>query len=248
MRCSAFLCALVVCSFGCLLSSELADRYVFTGTESWRHLAGSRLNPSVMSLRGGTADLSPADEVMADLNLADHACRSNKLCEEGWALYGEGEMLEAERLFLAALRENPANSEACSKLALLNEFEKGDLEKAEELYRKVRALEPSKCSAASAMIPCICVLTMFERSMQMMSRICTTSPFSSRRVLHRAYTQAVQPWLMRSCTRNYSETGVCEKQERKKDLEGAQREYETALALRSFLLPLQTVRRSIPQI
>ena len=159
---SRFLLILLISSFGCLLSSEITERYASMFRSAWWRLDSTPRDSctSVLTLRGGTADLVSADghQELAASNLPPHKVRSNKLCEEGWALYGEGEALEAERLFLAALRENPENVEACSKLALLNEFDKGDLEKAEELYRKVRALEPSKSLVRISTIFLCCAL------------------------------------------------------------------------------------------
>jgi hypothetical protein len=136
---------------GSILSSDFAERYAPVCREGRNRLPLLPANyvcTSVLLLRGGTDDnAAPQDHAvsMADADqptLSDQEKKSNKLCEEGWAIYGEGDALEAERLFLAALRENPVNVEACSKLALLNEFEKCDLVVAEELYRKVKTLAP----------------------------------------------------------------------------------------------------------
>ncbi len=139
---------------GSMLSSDFPERYAPVCRDSWNRLplAANYACTSVLFLRGGADELRQDHDhgivpVEPDQSqLSEHEKQSNKLCEEGWAVYGEGDALEAERLFLASLRENPANVEACSKLALLNEFEKGDLVAAEELYRKVKALAPSKSS------------------------------------------------------------------------------------------------------
>jgi hypothetical protein len=141
---------------GSILSSTFAERYALMCRENSNRLPlpASYACTSVLLLRGGSDELRRDQNhsvVVAEPDqskLSEREKQSNKLCEEGWAVYGEGDALEAERLFLASLRENPANVEACSKLALLNEFEKGDLVAAEELYRKVKTLAPSKSICA----------------------------------------------------------------------------------------------------
>jgi hypothetical protein len=59
----------------------------------------------VLHLRGG----GPRDEVLIDYSkdpISDSAKeRATKLCQEAWAVHGEGEVLEAERLYNQALRE-----------------------------------------------------------------------------------------------------------------------------------------------
>ena len=169
----------------CLLSSKFAERCVLLHSNAWRQSSelANYGYKSVMVLRGGTADLSASQEPeLAVSQLSEREVASNKLCEEGWSMYGEGDALEAERLFLASLRENPSNVEACSKLALLNEFEKGDLEKAEQLYRKVRALKPSECSCHVAH-----ALPAVNAGSQMMSVTPTTLPSSYRKVNRRCF-------------------------------------------------------------